>query len=350
MSYQDFQVLVTADRKIRASSEQGDVLGELRLDVDKIQLALELIGEGRTNASLLKGLGDELYRALFPEKIYGHWRATQAGAEKVGSGVRLRLIFEAPELAALPWEFLHDKGNNVFLANDTQTALSRYIDVPQSRRELGAASRPLKILLLISSPKDLVPLDVAAEEALIREALGARIAAGEVALDVLSEATLRNLTQKLRQKPYNIVHFIGHGDFRDDRGVMALPGADGFAKWLDEEAFANLFLGNRDTGLVVLNSCQGAASSSYRAMAGVAPNLVRRGLPAVVAMQYPILDTTARQFADEFYRTLALGWPVDAAMQTARNAISIEVGLDKPDFATPVLYMRAKDGVILGGG
>jgi hypothetical protein len=82
-------------------------------------------------------------------------------------------------------------------------------------------------------------------------------------------------------------------------------------------------------------------------MTGVAPNLVQRGLPAVVAMQYEILDATAKQFADEFYRALALGWPVDAAMQTTRNSISIEVGSDKPDFATPVLYMRAKDGVIL---
>ncbi|WP_277880416.1 MULTISPECIES: hypothetical protein [unclassified Calothrix] len=32
--------------------------------------------------------------------------------------------------------------------------------------------------------------------------------------------------------------------------------------------------------------------------------------------------------------------------QTTRNAI---VGLNKPDFATPVLYMRAKDGIILSG-
>ncbi|MFB2882211.1 hypothetical protein [Floridanema aerugineum] len=60
-------------------------------------------------------------------------------------------------------------------------------------------------------------------------------------------------------------------------------------------------------------------------------------------------DKTAKLFADEFYRTLALGWPVDAAIQTTRNAISIEVGQDKPDFATPVLYMRAKDGIIMSG-
>ena len=87
--------------------------------------------------------------------------------------------------------------------------------------------------------------------------------------------------------------------------------------------------------------------SYNRAFVGVAPNLVRRRIPAVVAMQYSIFDSTAKLFADEFYRTLALGWPVDAAIQTTRNAISMDIGLGKPDFATPVLYMRAKDGVIM---
>jgi CHAT domain-containing protein len=118
---------------------------------------------------------------------------------------------------------------------------------------------------------------------------------------------------------------------------------------LDDESFANFFLGDRNIGLVILNSCQGAAVASNQAMKGTAPNLVRRGIPAVVAMQYSILDSTAKIFASEFYRTLALGYPVDAAIQTTRNAISMEVGLDKRDFATPVLYMRAKDGIILDG-
>jgi small GTP-binding protein len=349
MNYQDFQVLVTAAREIRASSAQGDEWGELRLDMSRIKLALSLIEKRQTDADLLKNLGGELHQALFPNKVHGHWRATKAGAEAAGSSVRLRLIFEAPELAALPWELLYDESTNTFLANDTQTAFSRYIDVPLSKRDLANASRPLKILLVISGPTNLPKLDAAGEEALIREALAAHIAAGNIELDVVREATIRNLTQQLRVKQYDVLHFIGHGDFENNRGVMALVDAGGKARWLDEEAFANLFLGNRSLGLIILNSCKGASSSSYRAMAGVAPNLVRRGLPAVVAMQYSILDSTAKQFADEFYRTLALGWPVDAAVQTTRNAISIEVGLDQPDFATPVLYMRAKDGVILNG-
>ena len=64
-------------------------------------------------------------------------------------------------------------------------------------------------------------------------------------------------------------------------------------------------------------------------------------------MQYTILDRTAKLFADEFYRYLAQGNPVDTAIQQTRNAISQDVGLDRRDFGTPVLYMRAEDGVIL---
>jgi Leucine-rich repeat (LRR) protein/GTPase SAR1 family protein/CHAT domain-containing protein len=349
INYHDFQILVTADRKIRASSEQGDEWGEFRLEINRIKLTLKLIESRQTDTDLLKALGGELYQALFPIDIRGQLRATIAGAEANNYEVRLRLVFESPELAAFPWEFLYDEATNTFLANNTQTVLSRYVDVPLQKRELKAASLPLKVLLVISSPSNLGKLDVAGEESLIRDALAKHIDAGKIELDVLHEATIRNINQKLREQPYNVFHFIGHGIFENNKGCIALVDTDGKYKLLDDEGFANFFLGNRSLGLAVLNSCQGAAVSDNQVFAGIAPNLVRRGIPAVVAMQYEILDTTAKLFADEFYRALALGWPVDAAIQTTRNAISMEVGLDKPDFATPVLYMRAKDGIILSG-
>lgn len=347
MIYQDFQVLITNDYKIRASSDQGDMWDELHLDLNKIRLTLKLIEKSQTDSDLLKGFGNELYQALFPNKINACWHAARASAEVSRNGVRLRIVCEPSELASLPWEFLYDETTNTFLTNDTQTVVSRYLDVPQIKRPLGANSSPLKILLVISSPADLLQLDVAGEEALIREALAAQISTGQIELDVLREATIPNLTQQLRKKSYNVFHFIGHGDFHNETGMIALVEPDGKMRLLDEEAFANLFLGDRDLGLVVLNSCRGATMSSYRTMAGIAPRLVQRGIPAVVAMQYPITDNTAKKFADEFYRFIALGWPVDAAIQSTRNAISIETGTGKPDFATPVLYMRAKDGVIM---
>ncbi|MGB3758334.1 MAG: AAA-like domain-containing protein [Rivularia sp. (in: cyanobacteria)] len=349
MNYQDFQILVDKNHHIRASSEQGEVSGELCWEKNQIKLSLQLIDSGNTNSELLKALGSQLYQALFPDKINARFHATIAGAKANQESVRLRLVFESPELAALPWEFLYDEDNNIFLGNNTETVLSRYIDVPLQKRDIKAASLPLKVLLIISTPTDLATLDAAGEEKLIREALGKHIETGEIELDILKEASIRNINQKLREKPYNIFHFIGHGVFENNQGFIALVDNNSKSKLLNDESFANFFLGDRHVDLVILNSCQGATVSSSQAMKGTAPNLVRRGIPAVVAMQYTILDSTAKLFTDEFYRTLALGYPVDAAIQSTRNAISMEVGLDKRDFATPVLYMRARDGIILDG-
>lgn len=349
MNYYDFELLVTSDYKIRVTSERGEADDELHLDTNEIGLTLQLIEQAQTNAALLRGLGTRLYEALFPADIHAHLQASIAGAEALGCGVRLRLVMEPPEIAALPWEFLYDADTNTFLANSTQTALSRYIPVRATRRDIKAASPPLKVLLVISSPRDRDPLDVEGEKRLIHEALADHLAAGRIEIDVLEEATIRDINQKLREKPYNVFHFIGHGTFDGDKGYITLIDQDNRARLVDDETFGNFFLGNRSLGLAVLSACQGAAISSRRAFVGIAPHLIRRGVPAVIAMQYAIADRTAKLFADEFYRTLALGWPVDAAIQTVRNAISMERGLDRPDFATPVLFMRAKDGVILDG-
>jgi CHAT domain-containing protein len=342
-------VLVTAERRIRASSVQGEVWDELQLDAGALAPELALLEVRQTSTEQLRRIGSTLFAALFPNKIHGLLRATQAGAAARDLGVRMRLIIDLPELAALPWELLYDASTKTFLASDTQTVLSRYVDVPLYRKELRTTAGPIKVLLVISNPCDCAPLDVAEEERLIRSALSSHLARGQVDLDVVYDATLRNLTQQLRSKPYNVFHFIGHGDFAADRGVIALVEKDGRARLVDEETFANLFLGmgHRSLGLAVLNSCRSASSSSFRAMSGVALHLVQRALPAVISMQYRIQDTTAVQFADEFYSALALGWPVDAAIQSTRNAISLQVGMHLPDFATPVLHMRAQDGVIL---
>ncbi|OUL23125.1 hypothetical protein BV372_30295 [Nostoc sp. T09] len=347
MQYQDFQILVDKNNQIRASSEQGDVSAEFHLDINEIELALELIELNKTNDKLLKRLGNQLYQALFPNQINARFHATMAGAQANQESVRLRLIFQSPQLAALPWEFLYDAETNTFLGNNIQTVLSRYIDVPLLKRDIITAKLPLKVLLVISSPTDLATLDATGEATLINSALETHIKAGQIELDIIKEATISNINQKLREKPYNIFHFIGHGVFKDNKGYIALEDNNKQAKLMDEESFANFFLGYRSLGLAVLNSCQGAEVSEQQIFTGIAPNLVQRGIPAVVAMQYSIFDSTAKIFADEFYRTLALGYPVDAAIQTTRNAISQEVGLNKRDFATPVLYMRAKDGIIL---
>jgi hypothetical protein len=347
MDYIDLSIRVQDDGDILASSDLGESYGRLNLNQDEIWHILQAIEEDLTQEEHLKRLGSILFDALFDKKISNQFAALKAEAENMGRGIRLRLIFENPEIAALPWEFLYEESTNTFLANDPKTALSRYIDVPLRRQEIKPASLPLKMLLVISSPSDLDPLDSEGEEGLIRKALEKHISSGLIQIDTISKATIDAIYQKMNDKAYNVFHFIGHGVFGNNKGHVALVDEDGRASLLDDEAFANLFLGRRGLGLVILNSCEGAMTSSGQVFRGMAPCLVQRGIPAVVAMQYTILDSTAKIFAEEFYRSLARGEPVDRAVQSARNLISIKVKLDNRDFATPVLFMRAKDGLIL---
>jgi len=76
--------------------------------------------------------------------------------------------------------------------------------------------------------------------------------------------------------------------------------------------------------------------------------MVRFGVPAVVAMQYPIGDDPAITFAREFYKSLCLGegaGQVDVAVAYARSMLAI-VYPHSPAWAAPVLYTHAADGII----
>jgi CHAT domain-containing protein len=116
---------------------------------------------------------------------------------------------------------------------------------------------------------------------------------------------------------------------------------------VDDERFANLYMGYDDNiGLISLATCESAQSDNPQGFLGIAPQLVQRGVPAVVAMQYEVYIKTAKVFIEDFYTVVAARKPIDWATQSARNAISLEFGLDNREFATPVLYMRAEDGVV----
>lgn len=116
---------------------------------------------------------------------------------------------------------------------------------------------------------------------------------------------------------------------------------------MDDERFANLFLGSDDhLGLVCLATCNSAKSESPQQFLGIAPQIVQRGVPAVVAMQYSVLISTAKIFLEDFYTSIAARKPLDWSVQSARKAISLEMGFDDREFATPVLYMRARNGEV----
>ena len=66
--------------------------------------------------------------------------------------------------------------------------------------------------------------------------------------------------------------------------------------------------------------------------------------PYLCGLRNMSYDATALLFAQEFYRSLALGYPVDTAMAEARRGIFLDIGSGRRDWATPVLFLRVADG------
>ena len=290
-------------------------------------------------------LGAGLFDAVFRDDVLVAWSRSVDVARDRQHGLRLRLRFaEAPSLAGLPWEFLYDRRGNRFFAQSDRTPIVRYLDVANPPRPLVVGG-PLRILVVISSPHDLAPLQVEKEWAEIHDALAEKERAGLVVVDQLPHATLGELQRWLRRRDVHVLHFVGHGDFdqRASDGVLAFCDANGRATRVTSAQLGAHVRDHDPLRLVVLNACQTATTDNTDAYSGMAQGLIQQEAAAVVAMQFPITDGAAIVFTTEFYGALADGEPVDQAVTSARKAMLADFGRE---WATPVLFLRAPDGRI----
>jgi ActR/RegA family two-component response regulator/CHAT domain-containing protein len=346
--YADFFLHIGPDGHARAVSAEGERTATISLTIPtNVGLTISLIEQDQTDAEL-KAFGTQLYNIIFPPEVDTHFNQTEAVARTRNHKVRIRLTIEPDALAQLPWEFMYREEGSYFLATNPNTVLSLYLDLPLPQGYVRQREGPLHMLAIISNPTDQsVQLDVAEWEGIVRQALTEPIQQGLLTLRVVKQATLGNIKTALLAQPPNIVQFVGHGVYQAGKGYLALVNENGGTWEVDDERFAALFAGVQDRlGLVCLTTCESAKSDSPKSFLGIAPRLVQWGTPAVVAMRYPVLVSTAAIFLENFYTALASRKPVDWAVQWARYAISIQVGMDNREFATPVLFMRAKDGDI----
>ncbi len=284
--------------------------------------------------------------ALFTGGVRTCYALSQREAFHRGKGVRLKLRIQSPRLAALPWEFLYDAGQAEYVCLSSNTPIVRYLELPQPPQPLSVGL-PLRILGMIASPKDLAELDVEREKQRVEKALQHLQAKGTVELTWLLGQTWQELQRSMRFGPWHIFHFIGHGGFdpNTDEGLIALEDDEGRAQYLSATHLGRLLADHRPLRLVVLNSCEGARGSEKDIFSSTAAILVRRGIPAVLAMQYEITDRAAIALSRAFYEALADGLPVDMAVSEARKSVSLGVA-NTVEWGTPVLYMRSPDGVL----
>ncbi|MFN8474613.1 MAG: CHAT domain-containing protein [Anaerolineae bacterium] len=361
-TYVDFDVAVTQASSgytvnvIASPAGQASATTQIALADGPIADGVAALKRAQFDSALAKSLGGTLLSTLLKGDVANAYFATLGRAESQQSGVRLRLRITAPELKSLPWEYLYDAQRDNFLAVRRDVVISRYLEVFQG---IGASSPPaaLRILVLLSGPAGPAVLDLAGEQKRIEDALAPLVTAGRVVVEFETNPTAFNIRARLRRNVYHVIHYSGHAYYAtesklvlnqsvtQDTGYVVLPNDDGTARLLDEASFAQFFVGNPSIRLIILNACQGAQSSLTEYLSGLGDKLVQTaGLPAVVAMQFPIADMAAKQFAQEFYASLTDGLPIDAAVAQARLALFQDRGASDRAWGTPVLFMRSADG------
>lgn len=365
MAYLDFEVEISAgigrDYPVAVvRSPAGEAQETMRFPFDELaltsrlkdlQIALLRSGGARRQAlsaeeEHVQAFGSDLFNVLLTGEVRSRYDVSGREARQQGKGLRLKLRIQPPELAALPWEFLYDPRQAEYVCLSLATPLIRYVELPQPIQPL-LITPPLRILGMIVSPHDLPTLDVERERQRLEAAICDLQAKGLVTLTWLDGQTWYDLQRTLRSGPWHIFHFIGHGGFdqRADEGMIALADENGAAHFLRATELGRLLADHHALRLVLLNACEGARSSDRDLFSSTAAILVRRGIPAVLAMQYEITDRAAIEFTRTFYEALATKLPIDAAVTEARKAISLAV-TNSMEWGTPVLYMRAPEGVI----
>jgi CHAT domain-containing protein len=350
--YEDLRIRIEARDgdvyRVRAERPDGSgATGDFKSPLDDVGLAnfVQRVGMPRQQVSRwssnpveeARRVGARLFAALMRDDIALAFVDARARAEARDRGLRLTLILtDAPALMRLPWEYLYERPR--FLAQSRETPLVRGLDIP-AVRPAEPLTLPLRILGLVSAPRDEDPLDTAAERAKLEQALQPLVARGVVDLQWVDSGTLSALELALaRPEPVHVLHFIGHGGYDDLLGIGALAFEDEHrsGRPVTGEDLCALLGDQRSLRLVLLNSCEGARTSVADPFSGVATALLACRIPAVVGMQFEITDEAAITFGSRLYQSLAAGTPIDEAIVETRKAI-FAAG-HEAEFGTPVLY------------
>ncbi len=323
--------------------------------------------------------GAQLYQAVLAtesarEALHA-WQHAATGAERrfsvlvdsdlpEGNAVEVQAVAHeaATVLLALPWELLHDGRSYLFQGQHAvrvrRRLPNRYDQAPRVTDLL------IRILLLSPRPENAqtgyidhrvsaLPL-VQAVESL-----------GQLAeLTLLIPPTVPALQQALQRaasakKPFDVVHFDGHGvyDRRHGLGGLCFEDPNDQQKLhergmtlVDAKALAALVRAHR-IPLVFLEACQ-SAQAEVNPTAPVAAQLLQEGVTSVVAMSHSVLVETARRFVQAFYARLAEGARVGQAMLAGQQALYHDDyrgtimgagALRLHDWFVPVLYQEAHD-------
>jgi CHAT domain len=308
----------------------------------------------------LVALGQQLYNGLFQGNLRDSWTCAQGIAHHRRELLQLRLGLKGRDLPRLPWEVLH--ADDRPLATGTDVVFSRYQPGTSlfKQTRIIPSGGPLKILMAIASPSDRDSLQLRREVLHLQQELQNRtphplkngLHAPDIQLTILEQPDREQLTQALEQGHYQVLHYAGHSNLGPRGGELYLVSSrTGLTETLSGDDLAGLLV-NNGIQMAVFNSCRGAYDDSSNLAddsqeRNLTEALVKRGIPAVLAMAESIPDDVALTLTRLFYRNLNQGYPVDLSLSRARAGLISAYGSHQLYWALPILYQHPEfDGYL----
>jgi hypothetical protein len=332
MRYKDFYLEICADSSVKSRYGEETKEGTLNIDDDLKNQIEKFLDPGRKmTKQQVATFGDNLRQSLFTGSIADQF---EEAMKYLPAETGLRIMLEIdPKYAVYPWEAMSKDGTPMSI--DKYTLIVRVFS--GSNRYVNLEDNPLTILIIASNVVGLPHVDSESEIDTITKVL--EKAKDPIDLDKVNIATKENIEEKIKNKFYHIIHYIGHGDFKDDKGYLALRNKKGRLDKANEEDINHIFLNEESIGLMVFNACHTAEISNR--FTGLVPKLIKR-VPAIVSMRDRISNDAAGAFARGFYLNL-LGKKIEETIQETRQSMFNDEICEPRDFTIPILFLGIDD-------
>ncbi|MFE9747263.1 CHAT domain-containing protein [Saccharothrix saharensis] len=279
--------------------------------------------------------GEFLHSLVFKDDIARRWR------EAAADPLRTYLLVEPPELRSVPWELMkYPKGRTLFTSPDRPfVRVDRFphLDGPKDESD---PLLPIRIMV-VEGERDSA-IGTATEVRAIKQALSATN--GRIEAEYLKAPTKQRLIDAYRRLRPHVFHFVGHNTHDVNVDQLALRLRDN-SRDLDEMITPGVLrLLQPAPRVAVLNACRTATADEFRALAECffTDEPGADSAAAVIGMQGNVRGSAAARFGGAFYRALAKGMVIDAAVTVARAEV-YEKGdalEDDGDWFLPVLTVR----------
>ncbi|MEO1263546.1 MAG: tetratricopeptide repeat protein [Bacteroidota bacterium] len=285
----------------------------------------------------------QLYPALFPEKSALRPRMdTFLEWLDKGKIAQLTVVISSdwPEILHIPFELIQQPTaqtplviahDNLLLTRSEEEDLQSFLNSSKQ-----SPSPTLRILFVTALPPGLSGqfMDLEREQELVFNAIDAADQqfiqslsdipkTKRVQIEFLEIGSLAAIDRALSKGAHHIVHISGHGFYYHDKikepeGYLNLETAQGELAQVSAKELAAVLKPYRlHLKLVIIAACE----SGHSGQNSVATTLLKSGVPAVLAMRYPVLDATVTLFTASLYEHLTLGKSILESFFKARQVI-----------------------------